>query len=65
MRDFRTRIGENEFNDHTTGRNCDSCGGKLLDSIVNFGENLPQEALDSAYVHSKKADLCLALGSSL
>ena len=38
MRDFRTRIGENEFDNHITGRKCDSCGGNLLDSIINFGE---------------------------
>ena len=29
---------------HSTGRICDnpSCGGPLMDTIINFGENLPQ-----------------------
>lgn len=28
---------------HLTGRNCDDpkCGGKLRDTIINFGESLP------------------------
>jgi len=37
----------------------------LLDSIVNFGEDLPAPALSSALANAKKADLCLVLGSSL
>ena len=41
MRDFRTRNGQNKFDVHITGRNCDKCGGDLLDSIINFGEKLP------------------------
>ena len=40
MRDFRTRNGQNKFDVHITGRNCDKCGD-LLDSIINFGEKLP------------------------
>jgi hypothetical protein len=37
----------------------------LLDSIINFGENLPIVALQRAFEESQKADLCLVLGSSL
>lgn len=53
------------INDHRTGRKCTSCGGALHDTIINFGEYLPQGPLDLAYEHAKKADLCLVLGSSL
>jgi hypothetical protein len=37
----------------------------LYDSIINFGENLPEEALNDGFFNSEKADLCLVLGSSL
>lgn len=63
MRDFRCRTAE-KVHDHKTGRKC-VCGGDLFDSIINFGENLPEKDLDDGFEHSKKADLCLVLGSSL
>ncbi|KAG5770100.1 hypothetical protein H9Q73_013336 [Fusarium xylarioides] len=47
------------------GRKCTACGGNLLDTIINFGEFLPEEPLKLARSHAKKADLCIALGSSL
>jgi mono-ADP-ribosyltransferase sirtuin 6 len=37
----------------------------LHDTIINFGEDLPERAFSLAYEHAKKADLCLVLGSSL
>jgi mono-ADP-ribosyltransferase sirtuin 6 len=36
-----------------------------MDTIINFGENLPERPLELAIEHSYKADLCIALGSSL
>jgi mono-ADP-ribosyltransferase sirtuin 6 len=51
--------------DHRTGRKCARCDGDLHDSIVNFGEDLPKDTLQTAYRHAKAADLCLVLGSSL
>ena len=56
---------EKSIHDHHTGRRCALCGGKLLDSIINFGESLPAKHIGSAFAHAKKADLCLVLGSSL
>lgn len=52
------------MHDHKTGRKC-VCGGDLYDSIINFGENLPEWELDAGFENSYKADLCLAMGSSL
>ena len=37
----------------------------MHDTIINFGEALPDRAFNLAYDHAKKADLCLVLGSSL
>jgi len=51
--------------DHSTGRACDACGGKLIDNIVHFGEALPWGALVQANAKSVGADLTVVLGSSL
>ncbi len=42
--------------DHTTSRKCDnpSCVGQLQDSIINFGENLPEVELKKAFDHAQK-----------
>jgi len=50
-----------------TGRLCQDkkCNGKLRDSIINFGENLPEKELKNASDHSVKADLTIVLGSSM
>jgi hypothetical protein len=52
---------------HYTGRTCDDpqCDGRLIDSIINFGENLPEDELTKSFNESEIADLCIAMGSSL
>lgn len=64
LRDFDATLG---LLNHATGRKCDKpeCRGPLKDSIINFGENLPGEELEKAFLHAEKADLCLALGNTL
>ena len=66
LRDFETREAFGVFN-HETTRRCDdpSCRSVLLDSIVNFGEQLPELEIRAAYEHAGKADVCVVLGSSL
>eukprot|EP01010_Urceolus_cornutus_P002925 NODE_387_length_1712_cov_282.833434_g306_i0.p1 GENE.NODE_387_length_1712_cov_282.833434_g306_i0~~NODE_387_length_1712_cov_282.833434_g306_i0.p1 ORF type:complete len:407 (+),score=55.98 NODE_387_length_1712_cov_282.833434_g306_i0:323-1543(+) len=49
---------------HCTKNICE-CGATLKDSIVHFGESLPQAALDRGTSHCQEADVCLVLGSSL
>eukprot|EP00128_Syssomonas_multiformis_P018005 Colp12_sorted_trinity150504_noHs@24857 len=65
LRDFKVRNAK-KVHEHGTGRFCDdpSCKGPLLDTIINFGEDLPDEPLALAFAHAKAADLCLVLGSS-
>ena len=50
---------EGSRKDHWTGRYCDDekCKGKLIDSIVNFGENLPEDQYERAYLNSIDNDL--------
>lgn len=66
LRDFRTRTAQ-KVHDHKTGRQCDDpgCEGVLEDSIINFGEGLPEEDLNNAFNHAECADLCISMGSSL
>eukprot|EP00795_Rhopilema_esculentum_P001642 gene1642-16109_t len=66
LRDFRVRTAQ-KVHDHFTGRFCDEpgCRGRLKDSIINFGEDLPEKELSKAYLHAEKADLCIVLGTSL
>ncbi len=66
MRDYRVRTAAN-VHDHKTGRKCavPGCHGSLCDTIINFGENLPERELKEGFAHSEQSDLCLAMGSSL
>ncbi len=44
---------------------CAACGGRLVSSVVNFGDPLPQRELELAEWHARHCDLMLVLGSSL
>ena len=44
---------------------CAACGGRLVSSVVNFGDPLPQKELALADRHARRCDLMLVLGSSL
>ncbi len=44
---------------------CAACGGRLISSVVNFGDPLPQREFALAEEHARNCDLMLALGSSL
>lgn len=66
LRDFSCRNAQ-MVHDHLTGRKCSNlqCGGELMDTIINFEENLPEIPMERGFEHSHKADLHLVLGSSL
>jgi NAD-dependent deacetylase len=44
---------------------CAKCGGRLISSVVNFGDPLPETELMHAEDHARRCDLMLVLGSSL
>ncbi len=50
------------FEDQTE---CPLCGGKLVSSVVNFGQSLPSKDLAESYQHSQNCDLFIVVGSSL
>jgi NAD-dependent SIR2 family protein deacetylase len=41
------------------------CGGRLVPSVVDFGQPLPQRDLNLSFEHSRRCDLFLVVGSSL
>lgn len=65
LRDFTCRVMW-KSKSHLTGRRCTigKCKGHLVDSIINFGQRLPEKPLNDGFENSKMADLCLVLGSS-
>jgi NAD-dependent SIR2 family protein deacetylase len=44
---------------------CPACGGRLVSSVVNFGDPMPHTELELAERHARRCDLMLVLGSSL
>jgi NAD-dependent SIR2 family protein deacetylase len=44
---------------------CPSCEGRLISSIVNFGDPLPYDELQESIARSEKADVFFVIGSSL
>jgi len=51
--------------DKSLGLNTCSCGGRLVSSVVNFGDPLPQKDLEESFWHSSHCDLFIVVGSSL
>jgi NAD-dependent SIR2 family protein deacetylase len=44
---------------------CPGCGGRLISSVVNFGDPIPEKELRLSLGHAQKADVFCAIGSSL
>jgi NAD-dependent SIR2 family protein deacetylase len=63
----KVRCTECEFKmDRVEGeRECPLCGGKLVSTVVDFGQSLPAKDLAESYEHSQQCDLFLVVGSSL
>ena len=41
------------------------CGGHLIDTIINFGDNLEEDIMERAEKQAQKADLIISLGSTM
>ncbi len=46
-------------------RECPLCGGRLVSTVVDFGQPLPEKDLAEACEHSRHADCFIVAGSSL
>ena len=51
--------------DKSSGLTRCTCGGKLVSSVVDFGQALPVKDLDDSFNHAEKCDLMVVVGSSL
>jgi len=51
--------------DRSDGETICGCGGKLVSSVVDFGEPLPEKDLRLSFEHSRKSDLFIVVGSNL
>merc|ERR1711871_1216905 len=51
---------------HCTGRTCEQegCNGRLVDTIIQFGEGLVEEKISKAFKAAESADLCIVVGTS-
>jgi NAD-dependent deacetylase len=48
-----------------TAPNCPDCGGLLKHAVISFGQRLNPSIMQSAWTWARKADVFIALGSSL
>ncbi len=48
--------------DRSFGLTVCQCGGRFVDSVVNFGQSLPQWELRQAFEQAKSSDLFVVLG---
>ena len=50
---------------HYTGRRCMvvGCEGYLFDSVIDFGDNLPEKHINRGYEMAENCELCIVLGS--
>lgn len=45
--------------------NCPKCHGRIVSTVVNFGDGIPTEEYNNSMHHSSQADVFLVVGSSL
>lgn len=50
---------------HSTGRSCDHCSTQLMDTIINFGDDLSEESLSTARKEATFSDLFISLGTTM
>jgi NAD-dependent protein deacetylase/lipoamidase len=51
--------------DKSLGIDTCKCGSRLVSSVVNFGDPLPEKDLEDSFWHSSRCDLFIVVGSSL
>ncbi|WP_455142795.1 SIR2 family NAD-dependent protein deacylase [Candidatus Hodarchaeum mangrovi] len=44
---------------------CSSCSGRLISSVVNFNDPMPEKEMAEAEINSKRADVMIVIGSTL
>jgi NAD-dependent deacetylase len=62
LRCSRCEFKMDNFDDQIT---CPVCGGRMVSSVVDFGQSLPKKDLEESIRHSQDCDLFIVVGSSL
>lgn len=44
---------------------CPNCNGRLISSVINFNDPMPEKEMTEAEINSKKADVMIVIGSTL
>lgn len=57
--------GYRTYSPHPNQPPCLNCGGRLISSVVNFEDPMPQKEMDLSTEHISKCDVILSAGSSL
>ena len=57
--------GFRKNNPHPNQPDCPTCHNRLISTIINFGDPMPEKELNLAKYHAKQSDVFLVLGSSL
>ncbi len=50
---------------HDTQPKCPSCKSRIISSVVNFNDPMPEKELEEAKKHAMRSDILLVVGSSL
>ncbi len=50
---------------HLNQPKCPECNGRIISSVVNFGDPMPKKELETSFYHSSNADVFVVVGSSL
>ena len=50
---------------HPNQPKCPECAGRIISSVVNFGDPMPKNELETSFYHSSMADVFVVVGSSL
>ena len=56
---------ETKWDNFPEMKNCPSCEGRLVSSVVNFGDPMPGKEVEDSEWHSRRCDLLVVVGSSL
>ncbi|QEE15889.1 NAD-dependent deacetylase [Promethearchaeum syntrophicum] len=50
---------------HPNQPKCPECNGRIINSVVNFGDPMPRNELETSFYHSSLSDVFVVVGSSL
>ena len=50
---------------HPNQPKCPECNGRIISSVVNFGDPMPKNELETSFYHSSRSDVFMVVGSSL